>query len=124
GGQPVTTLVKGEKTTETGTTQTFWADPEIFETTDYDFETLRARFQQMAFLNKGLSITLTDERPDHVVSESDDADAPAESRSVTYKYDGGLVDYVTHLNHTKKVDLVHPDVISIESEDPDGTISV
>jgi DNA gyrase subunit B len=124
GGKPVTTLIKGEKTTETGTTQTFWADPEIFETTEYDFETLRARFQQMAFLNKGLSITLTDERPDHVVSESDDADEPVAARSVTYKYDGGLVDYVTHLNNTKKVDLVHPDVISIESEDADGTISV
>ncbi len=124
GGKPQGTLVKGEKTSETGTMQTFWADAEIFETTEYDFETLRARFQQMAFLNKGLSISLTDERPEHLVADSDDDDAPVEARNVTYKYDGGLVDYVTHLNHTKKVELVHPDVISIESEDADGTISV
>src|SRR5690554_5243078 len=54
GGKPQGTLEKGEATDETGTQQTFWADAEIFETTDFDFETLRARFQQMAFLNKGL----------------------------------------------------------------------
>ena len=66
GGKPLGELQKGEATDETGTSQTFWADPAIFETTDYDFETLRARFQQLAFLNKGLQITLTDERPAHV----------------------------------------------------------
>ena len=62
GGHPVGGLRKGEPTEETGTTQTFYPDPEIFETTEFDFETLRARFQQMAFLNKGLRIILTDER--------------------------------------------------------------
>jgi DNA gyrase subunit B len=125
GGKPQGTLVKGEKTTETGTQQTFWADDAIFETTDYDFETLRARFQQMAFLNKGLSITLTDERPDHVVPDADDADAETPAiRTVTYKYDGGLVDYVTHLNSTKKAEVVHPEVISLESEDSELGISV
>ncbi|NKE10206.1 MULTISPECIES: DNA topoisomerase (ATP-hydrolyzing) subunit B [Kocuria] len=62
GGVPQGEIVKGEETEATGTTQTFWADPEIFETVEYDFETLRARFQQMAFLNKGLRITLTDQR--------------------------------------------------------------
>jgi len=125
GGKPQGTLVKGEKTDETGTQQTFWADDAIFETTEYDFETLRARFQQMAFLNKGLSITLTDERPDHVVPDADDADAETPAvRSVTYKYDGGLVDYVTHLNSAKKVEVVHPEVISLESEDAELGISV
>jgi DNA gyrase subunit B len=125
GGKPQGTLVKGEATQETGTQQTFWADPEIFETTEYDFETLRARFQQMAFLNKGLSITLTDERPEHIAPDADtpDDEAPA-SRSVTYKYDGGLVDYVTHLNATKKVEVVHPEVISLEAEDTEAKISV
>ncbi|NEB06487.1 ATP-binding protein, partial [Streptomyces sp. SID13726] len=54
GGNPVTPVERLEPSDETGTTQTFWADPGIFETTEYDFETLRARFQQMAFLNKGL----------------------------------------------------------------------
>src|SRR5690606_16787506 len=51
GGMPVGDLRRGEPTTETGTSQTFWPDPEIFESTEFDFETLRARFQQMAFLN-------------------------------------------------------------------------
>ncbi len=64
GGHPTTELVKGEETTETGTTQVFYPDPEIFETVVFDYETLRARFQQMAFLNKGLRITLIDERPE------------------------------------------------------------
>ncbi|NHU84914.1 DNA topoisomerase (ATP-hydrolyzing) subunit B [Kocuria sp. JC486] len=62
GGVPQGELVQGEETEATGTSQTFWPDPEIFETVEFDFETLRARFQQMAFLNKGLRITLTDER--------------------------------------------------------------
>ncbi len=148
GGKPVGGLERGEATSETGTAQTFWADPEIFETTDFDFETLRARFQQMAFLNKGLRITLTDERPAHLdtgdevtggdgaaeaaddVAEvadgaADDAAATApKARTVTYKYDGGLVDYVKLLNSAKKVELVHPDVIEIESEDTERKISV
>lgn len=144
GGKPVGELHRGEATQATGTTQTFWADPEIFETTEFDFETLRARFQQMAFLNKGLRITLTDERPAHldtgdeVTGGDPDADGatdagggPAASgtpatafRAVTYKYDGGLVDYVEHLNGAKKVELVHPDVIDFESEDTERRISV
>jgi len=128
GGKPQGTLEKGAKTDETGTQQTFWADDSIFETTVYDFETLRARFQQMAFLNKGLSITLTDERPEHIspsddMEEEGDEDAPT-SRSVTYRYDGGLVDYVSHLNETKKADLVHAEVISLEAEDTDKKVSL
>ena len=58
---------------DTGTTVTFWADGDIFETTDYDFETLSRRFQEMAFLNKGLRLTLRDERPEHE-DTSDEAD--------------------------------------------------
>ncbi|WP_370741045.1 MULTISPECIES: DNA topoisomerase (ATP-hydrolyzing) subunit B [Cellulomonas] len=134
GGHPVGPIRQGAPTEETGTTQTFWADPTIFETVDYDFETLRSRFQQTAFLNKGLKITLTDERPQHTGTEdevvepastdlTDVAEAP-QHRSVTYKYDGGLVDYVAHLNAAKKVDLVHPDVIEIAAEDPERRISV
>ena len=126
GGKPQGTLVQGEATTETGTQQTFWADPEIFETTDYDYETLRSRFQQMAFLNKGLSITLVDERPEHIAPEddaADDGDAPT-SRTVTYKYDGGLVDYVAHLNATKKAELVHAEVVALEAEDTEKKVSL
>ena len=70
-GVPAADLSRDEATDETGTTVTFWASPDIFETIDYDFETLRARFQQMAFLNKGLTITLTDERPEATEAERD-----------------------------------------------------
>ena len=62
-------LRKGEPSDKTGTIQTFYPDPEIFETVEFDFETLRARFQQMAFLNKSLTITLTDEREKFVGDE-------------------------------------------------------
>ena len=131
GGKPAGELRRGEPTQETGTSQTFWADPGIFETVDYDFETLRSRFQQMAFLNKGLRITLTDERPQHADTEDEVAgsdgaadEAPAAARKVVYKYDGGLVDYVKHLNSAKKVELVHPEVIDFEAEDTERKISV
>ena len=64
-GAPVAPLTKGEPTDETGTTITFWPDPDIFEETIWSFETLSRRLQEMAFLNRGLTIILTDERPDH-----------------------------------------------------------
>nr|WP_306912470.1 DNA topoisomerase (ATP-hydrolyzing) subunit B [Arthrobacter sp. B3I9] len=134
GGKPQGGLVKGEETDETGTTQTFYPDASIFETTEFDFETLRARFQQMAFLNKGLRITLTDERQ---AAESDSADedldldviptegeVPAEFHTVVYQYDEGLLDYVKHLNSGKKVDVVHEDVIAFETEDTDRHIAL
>ncbi len=113
-GVPDAPLAKGEASDEHGTIQTFWPSAETFETVEFDYETLRARFQQMAFLNKGLSITLTDER------EIDDA----ETVSVTYSYQNGLVDYVQYLNSAKKVEVVHPDVISFELEDKDLKISL
>lgn len=125
GGKPDGELVKGEATDQTGTQQTFWPDPEIFETVEFDFETLRARFQQMAFLNKGLALTITDERPEHIAAQDDpESEEQPTSRSLTYRYDGGLVDYVTHLNSAKKAELVHPDVISLESEDKEQKISL
>ncbi len=112
------TLKQGEATKKTGTTIRFWADPEIFETTQYDFETVARRLQEMAFLNKGLTINLTDERveQDEVVDEvvSDTAEAPksAEEKAAestaphkvkhrTFHYPGGLVDFVKHINRTK-----------------------
>ena len=129
GGKPMGPLVEGEETEETGTTQTFYPDPTIFETTEFDFETLRARFQQMAFLNKGLRITLTDERETQVSDEDLDLDHLHEEetsgpRTVVYQYDDGLLDYVVHLNKSKKIELVHPDVISFETEDGDKHISL
>ncbi|WP_347109053.1 DNA topoisomerase (ATP-hydrolyzing) subunit B [Paenarthrobacter sp. S56] len=132
GGKPQGELVKGEATDETGTSQTFYPDGTIFETTEFDFETLRARFQQMAFLNKGLKITLTDERPAAREGEDDlDLDAvategevAAEYRTVVYEYPDGLLDYVKHLNSNKKVEIVHEDVIAFETEDTERHISV
>ena len=130
-GVPQASLAQGEDSDATGTTVTFWASDVIFETTIYDFETLRTRFQQMAFLNKGLQISLTDERPSHTGTEDEvvgateaDAADPVAFRTVTYKYDGGLVDYVRHLNSAKKVELVHPEIIDFESEDTERRLSL
>jgi len=114
-GVPDAPLAKGEATEESGTTQTFWPNADIFETVEFDFETLRFRFQQMAFLNKGLSITLTDE------NQLGEDGLP---HSVTYLYEQGLVDYVEYLNSAKKVEVVHPDIISFELEDTELKISV
>ncbi|WP_209439456.1 DNA topoisomerase (ATP-hydrolyzing) subunit B [Kitasatospora phosalacinea] len=115
-GAPTAPLARHEETEETGTTVTFWADPDIFETTVYSFETLSRRFQEMAFLNKGLTIVLTDERPEHL-------DEEGKPLSVTYRYDGGIADFVAHLN-SRKGEAVHPSVIDFEAEDKDKTISV
>ncbi|WP_029068020.1 DNA topoisomerase (ATP-hydrolyzing) subunit B [Jonesia quinghaiensis] len=130
GGKPVGELRQGEATDQTGTTQTFWPDGGIFETVDFDFETLRARFQQMAFLNKGLSITLTDKRPNHTdvsgdeVAGSEDTPTNEKIKSVTFRYDAGLLDYVRHLNSAKRVEVIHDEVIAFESEDKERRISV
>jgi DNA gyrase subunit B len=110
-GVPTAPLQQGEASDETGTTQTFWPNPDIFETVEFDFETLRARFQQMAFLNKGLRITLTDERGEEDVVES-------------YRYERGLVDYVEYLNKAKKNELIHDEIIAFESEDTERRISL
>jgi DNA gyrase subunit B len=131
-GVPTGELVRGEETEGTGTTVTFWANDDIFETTDYNFETLRTRFQQMAFLNKGLRITLTDERSgvtdagEEITGDAGGTadDARTGHREVSYMYEGGLRDYVHYLNSTKKVDLVHPEIISLEAEDHEKRISV
>ncbi|WP_105034755.1 DNA topoisomerase (ATP-hydrolyzing) subunit B [Cryobacterium aureum] len=109
-GVPNAPLEQGEANDETGTTITFWPSAETFETIEFDYETLRARFQQMGFLNKGLRLTLTDEREAH---RTDDGKAV----SNTFKYDQGLVDYVEYLNRAKKADLVNDEIISFEWED-------
>ncbi|MBF4601936.1 DNA topoisomerase (ATP-hydrolyzing) subunit B [Frigoribacterium sp. VKM Ac-1396] len=114
-GVPVAPLAKGEEDGTTGTTITFWPNAEIFETVEFDYETLRTRFQQMAFLNKGLRIELSDER----VQEDD-----AEPRHDVFHYEKGLVDYVEYLNTTKKVETVHDDIIAFEQEDTEKKISL
>ncbi|HEV7146157.1 MAG TPA: ATP-binding protein, partial [Pedococcus sp.] len=125
-GEAVAPLEKQEASDRTGTTITYWADGDIFETTTYDFETIRARFQQMAFLNKGLTINLVDERePESAADEAETVDAAEKKpRQVSYRYENGLVDYVTHLVASKKSEPVHAEIISIESEDTERQLSL
>ncbi|WP_205407859.1 DNA topoisomerase (ATP-hydrolyzing) subunit B [Varibaculum massiliense] len=132
GGHPLTELERGEETEETGTQQTFYPDPEIFETTTFSFEILRQRFQQMAFLNKGLRITLTDERPeatdagDLVTGDAQGtADDPVPGfRQVSFMYENGLRDYVEFINHSKKSEVINPEIIDFESVNEDASISL
>lgn len=128
--RPSAPLKKGRAMDEgesTGTSVTFWADPQIFDAIEYDFETLRARFQQMAFLNKGLKISLTDlrtvdEAVDEVASEDNN---PSENghRTVTYQYVNGIKDYVDYLVKAKKSTVIEEDIIDIDAEDTQQGIS-
>ena len=108
-GVPMAPLAQGKAADFTGTVIEFLPSPEIFETVDFDYETLRSRFQQMAFLNKGLSISLHDERNE---------------RSDKFMYENGLKDYVQYLNSAKKVDLVHDEIIAFESENSQKSMSL
>jgi DNA gyrase subunit B len=107
-GVPVAPLEKGEETEDRGTIISFWPDPDIFEETVWSFETLSRRLQEMAFLNRGLSITLTDLRPDYINGEPHVA---------SYCYDGGIADFVRYLNASKEP--AHATVIDF-GEDGDG----
>ena len=99
-------LKKGEGT---GTTIRFLPDPEVFtETQEFSFDTLARRFRESAFLNKGLKISLVDERE--------------EDRSVTYQYDGGIRDFVEHINEAK--DPVHKTIFYFEREEAVGDVEV
>jgi len=119
-------LKQGEATKKTGTTIRFWADPNIFETTDYEFETVATRLREMAFLNKGLTITLNDDRVtaaeviDEVVSDVAAAPKSAKEKAAedaaarkakhrVFHYPGGLVDFVKHINRTKQA--IHTSVV-------------
>jgi len=104
-GEPTGPLTRGEPTDRHGTIITFWPDGSIFETTEWSFETLSRRLQEMAFLVRGLAIVLTDQRPAHINGEP---------RVVTYCYDGGIADFVRYLNGTK--DPVHASVIEFGEE--------
>jgi DNA gyrase subunit B len=114
-GVPNSPVEKGVATTNTGTEVTFWPSEEIFETTDFSFEVLSTRFREMAFLNKGLTLTLRDERPGHVNEKG-------EPLEVKYHYEGGIVDFVKHLNTTKGV--THKSIIALETEDTKHKMSL
>jgi DNA gyrase subunit B len=100
-GDPMGPLVRGASAADTGTTITFWPDDAIFETTEWSYETLSRRLQEMAFLNKNLAISIVDERQ-------------AEPRSARYQYAGGIADFVRYINASK--DAIHGSVIDFEEE--------
>jgi DNA gyrase subunit B len=99
--KPVAALQRRGTSHEHGTTVTFWADEEIFETTTYNFETISRRMQEMAFLNRGLTMIVQDFRGE-------------EPQKVIYQYKGGIADFVTHLNATKSP--IHKSVIEFSGE--------
>ena len=107
-GAPMGPLERGAPADDTGTTITFWPDDTIFETTDWSFETLSRRMQEMAFLNKNLAISLTDERT---------LDEAGQPRAVSYQYEGGIADFVRYINNSKEP--VHGSIIDF-GEDGDG----
>ena len=103
-GKPDADMVKGEATTDHGTTITFLPDHEIFETLELSFTTLEERMRDTAFLTRGMKISIVDER--------------AEGHSVEFQYDGGITDFVAYLNENK--DPIHPKIISFEGESSEG----
>jgi DNA gyrase subunit B len=107
-GEPKTPLEMGEADTGSGTTITFLPDGDIFEETDFNFETLSQRLREMAFLNRGLRIELIDER--------------AEGERADFKYDGGIRDFIAYVNASK--DTVHKDVIYFDTQTADGEVEV
>jgi DNA gyrase subunit B len=107
-GKPMTDLVKGEPTQAHGTSITFLPDLEIFEEIGFDFDTLVERLRETAFLTRGLKIELIDER--------------GETNGVTFQYDGGIEDFVRHLNGNK--DEVHKKVIYFEGGKEEGQVEI
>jgi DNA gyrase subunit B len=107
-GEPQTPLEKGEADTGSGTTTTFLPDGDIFEETDFNFETLSQRLREMAFLTRGLRIELIDER--------------AEGERVEFQYEGGIRDFIAYVNERKEP--VHKDIIYFDTQTGDGEVEV
>lgn len=108
-------LEKGEEAAETGTIVSFWPDGDVFETLEFDYKTVYRRLQEMAFLNKGLSINLRDEREDR-------ADGEEGVKEVTFRYDEGIADFVRHLNASKNA--IHPTVVSFQAEEDQQALEI
>ncbi len=125
GGVPQQELTRGAETEETGTAITFWPDPAIFtEGVTFDYDTLRTRFQQMAFLNKGLRIELHDERISSAVEVEEDGVTITKQPGDVFLYERGLVDYVEYLNRVRHAEVVNDEIIAFESEDTERKISL
>jgi DNA gyrase subunit B len=107
-GKPQAPLAKGGPTSETGTTITFLPDADVFESLEFDFTVLEERMRETAFLTSGLRITILDER--------------GEGQRAEFKYDGGIVDFVSFLNEGK--DAVHKKVIALSGESEEGAVEV
>ena len=109
-GKTVAPLAVVGEAKKTGTKSVFWPDPEIFtETTEFDYDTLQHRLREMAFLNKGIKITLSDERE-------------GKKKKEVFHYEGGLKEFVKHLNSNK--DALHPEVIYFEVAKKDMEVEV
>ena len=122
-GDPVGPLEQLEETTATGTIVTFYASPTIFETTTYSYETLVTRFREMAFLNKGLKITIADRRAETASLEDDDTlDEAPRVREQTFQYADGLIDYVKYLTGSKET--IHSSVIAIDAASEEQKMSL
>ena len=107
-------LEKGETTNRTGSSVSFWPDAKVFETTEFSFETIYRRLQEMAFLNRGVTIHLRDERPS---GEED-----GKPREVTFLYKGGIADFVRHLNNTKSP--IHKSVVEFGAEEEGMAVEI
>ncbi|MET8090053.1 DNA topoisomerase (ATP-hydrolyzing) subunit B [Micromonospora sp. NPDC005220] len=107
-------LEKGEATDRTGSAVSFWPDPDVFETVDFDFQTIYRRLQEMAFLNRALRIHLLDERVD--------AEEDGRQREVTFFYEGGIADFVRHLNASKNP--IHKTVVEFEAEEEGMSLEI
>jgi DNA gyrase subunit B len=110
---PLERLTPMEPGESTGTIVTFYASDVIFETTSYSYETLASRFREMAFLNKGLKITIVDERTRESEGDADAEAEDASARQQTFQYADGLIDYVKYLTGNKET--IHPTVIAIDA---------
>jgi DNA gyrase subunit B len=108
-GKPATELEVIGKTRDTGSKTTFKADYEIFEELEYDFETLSQRLKELSFLNRGIKITLKDERE-------------GKEKEEVYHYEGGIVSFVKYLNRNKEV--LHADPISVEGQKEDTVVEI
>ena len=108
-GKTVMPLTEIGESKKTGSKSTFWPDPEIFDETVYDYGTLQHRLREMAFLNKGIKITLTDERE-------------GQKKKEVFHYEGGLKEFVKHLNANKEA--LHQEVIYFEVVKKDMELEV
>ena len=105
-GEPTSKLKKAGASKKLGTKVHFLPDKSIFSVTEYNFDTLAQRLRELAFLNKGLLITLTDERTTEAKT--------GEAKSAEFKYNGGIAEFIKHLNRGKQV--LHDKVIYMEAE--------